>query len=302
VDGVDDAEHELDLGHTEVKARLREFRQGDVLDVGKLAWLYSPDSPNHPSELTGVPAEEPVMTQEAGIEPRLAAIISQTCDLWQTPDIDQWVLLCPLTQLEEDDYADALYGRSVRFFSYPTIEEHEEHEEHEHLALDARIIVPLEKMALFSEHIRHVSEPLSEPRRSELSDFLGDRLGRYAFPDEVNELLIGPIVEGLKRVIKKAAYRTYFDAAIYFGVEWTPGKSVASLLVLTSAYKRQMSKVGADDVANIQRRLADAIAHRLKDSPYEVSIDLRDAEATQAVETLRRHEIRPDLHGTLLAD
>lgn len=226
-------------------------------------------------------------------------IISQTCDLWQTPDIDQWVLLCPLSPLEAEDYDDALYGRSVRFFSYPPIEGREELER---LALDARVIVSLEKMALFSDHVKHVPTPLSEPRRSELSTFLGDRLGRHAFPDEVNEQLIGPIVEGLKRVVRKSSYRSYFDSVVYFGVEWTPGKAAASLLVLTSAHKRQLRKVNENDVGTIHKRLGDAIAHRLRESPYEVSVHLRDVEETRAVEILRRYELRPDLHGTLLAD
>jgi hypothetical protein len=298
VDEIDEISgEELDVDLEQIREGLGQFRQGDVLDVGKLTWLYSPDSPNHPHLIEGVPADEPVMTQEVRTESRLAAIVSQTCDLRQLPDVDQWVLLAPLQPLAEDDYRDALHGRSVRFFSYPTIPGHKEQER---LALDARIIVPLEKMALLSKHIEHIRGLLSEPRRDQLSTFLGNRLGRRAFSDEITNQLIRPLEAGIKRVARNQGFRGFFDSVVYFGVEWTPGKAGASLLALTSQHKREVNKVNQGDVEAVHKRLQDSVTHRLQRSSYEATVYIRDAEEAQAVEILARHQLFPDLHGAIL--
>lgn len=292
-------EEELDLDPQEVAARLRQFRQGNILDVGKATWLYSPDSPNNPRELeeAEVEAEEPVMSSEAGIETGLSVVISQTCDVHRLPDVEPYVVLAPLITLDEDDYNDARRGHSVRFFAFPTIEGHEDKE---NLALDGRMLISLEKLALLSEHIKQVPGPLTEPEQEHLSAFLGRRLGRKAFSAELTEHLVRPVEEGIKSVAKSVGYKDFFEVVTWIGLEWTPGTGQATVLVLTSQNKRQAAKISKDNMKGAQKKLQGAIGHRLKDRAYDAHVYLADAESTQAVEILRRYRIVPDLHGTVL--
>lgn len=299
MDELGERAEELDLDPQAVAAQLGQYRQGDVLDVAKATWLYSPDSPNHPRELeeAEVEAEEPVMSSEAGIETGLSVIVSQTCDVHRLPDTEPYVVLAPLIELEEGDYTHARRGHSVRFFAFPQIQDHEDKE---NLALDGRMLVSIEKMALLSEHIEHLPCPLTEPDQDRLSAFLGRRLGRKAFSDELNEHLVRPVEEGIKSIAKSQGYKDFFEAVKWIGLGWTPGTGQASVLVLTVQNKRQLAKINDDNMRGAAKKLQGAIAHRLRGSAYDVQVYVQDAEATPAVDILSRHRIVPDLHGAPL--
>lgn len=292
---------ELDLDPQELAARLTQFRQGDILDVGKATWLYSPDSPNNPHELeeAEVEAEEPVMSSEAGIETGLSVIVSQTCDVHRLPDVEPYVVLAPLITLDEGTYDDARRGHSVRFFAFPAIGGHEDKE---NLALDGRMLVSLEKLALLSEHVEHLSGPLTEPEQGRLSAFLGRRLGRKAFSDELNEHLVRPVEEGIENVAKSKGYKDFFEVVTWIGLGWTPGTGLASVLVVTSSSKREAAKISEDNMNGAQKKLQGAIGYRLRNLAYDVHVYVADAETIQAVEILSRHRIVPDLHGAGLED
>ena len=176
---MSDPELVPDIDPAELKAVLRTVNQGDLLDIAKLVFLWSPDAPSHPSEVAGVPHEEPVMTEEMRLPSGLCAVVSQDCDIRQLPDIEPYLLVCPLTEVDDKTYKEAADGMSVRYFAYPAVEDHE----HMQLAADGRMIQSIEKTALLSAHVKRFDCPLTAPKRTEFRAWLGRRLGRDAFPD-----------------------------------------------------------------------------------------------------------------------
>ncbi len=153
---MSDPELVPEIDPIELKAVLRTVNQGDLLDIAKLVFLWSPDAPSHPSEVAGVPHEEPVMTEEMRLPSGLCAVISQDCDIRQLPDIEPYILVCPLSEVEDKTYKEAAEGMSVRYFAYPAVEDHE----HMQLAADGRMIQSIEKTALLSPHVKKVECPL----------------------------------------------------------------------------------------------------------------------------------------------
>lgn len=290
-------EVELDVDPVELQHVLENFRQGDVLDVARMAWLFSPDHPLNRDEQE-VDIGEPVTVQGRLSATGLAVIVSQTCDVWRLPDVEPFVTLCPLIELDERRYAEARRGLSVRYFPYPRIPGHTDKER---LVVDGRLFFSLEKPALQSSHIEHVDCPLSDPRRVDLRMFLAQRLGRPDLPDEIIDELIVPVEKGFKRVHGKDGFARFFDAVIFYGVAWTPGAPAASVLVLTSNARRRKFKISDGDVTAVTKRLRDALGHWMKESPYEATIAVHDADLVPAIEVLRHVELHLDLEATSLA-
>lgn len=291
-----EGEVELDVDPFEFEGALKKFRQGDVLDVARMAWLFSPDHPLNPDE-EEVDAGEPVVVQGRLSSSGLAVIVSQTCDIWRLPDVEPFLTLCSLVELDEGRYAEAQQGLSVRYFPYPEIPGHEGKER---LAVDGRLFFSLEKPALLSNHIEHLECPLPGPRRGALRTFLAQRLGRPDLPDEIIEHLVGPVEQAVKRIHGNGGFERFFASVIYYGIAWTPGAAGASVLVLTSQARRQKNKVSDDDVIAAHKRLRAALGHWMRDSPYEAEIQIHDADLVPAVEVLRHVDLRLDLEGANL--
>jgi len=286
-------EVELDADPLELQQTLHRFRQGDVLDVARMTWLFSPDYPLNPDE-EEADAGEPVAIHGRLSQSGLSVIVSQTCDIWRLPDSEPFVTLCSLVDLDDERYSQARRGLSVRYFPYPGLPDRPEDEQ---LAVDGRLFYSLEKTALQSGHIEHFPCSLSDPVRADLRVFLAQRLGRPDFPDEVVSHLIGPVERGFKRVHGNTAFGSFFDCVIFYGVRWTPQATGASVLVLTSPSRRRKFKVGDQEVDAAAKRLRNSLDHWTQDSPYEVTLGIHDADRVSAMELLQYHELRLDLEA-----
>jgi hypothetical protein len=277
-----------DIDTDELDGLLKELRQGDILDVAKLVCLYSPDAPSYPDEVAGVPHEEPVMTMETRIPAGLCAVVSQDCDLSRSPDIEPYVLVAPLTPMPDKTFREAADGLSSRFFAYPRVEGHEDKEQ---LVVDMRIVASLEKTALLSSHIQRIHCPLSGPKRDQLREFLGRRLGRHAFPDEIVRQVVEPIERALARVHGKEHLAGACASTAFIGLSWTPGKSYCSLLVLLDPNLRERHAVTPEDVASFLKQLNKQLAHFARGGDYTIVANVHDVTEVGAVDVLSHEEI-----------
>lgn len=276
----------------ELKQLVKALRQGDILDVAKTVRLYSPDAPSHPREVEGVAHEEPVMTMENRLSSGLSVIISQDCDLRRMPDIEPMVLLAPLTSVPQTSYREAEDAMSARHFAYPPIPGHEDQQQ---LVADMRIVSSLEKPALLSSHIKRIECPLTEARREGLRLWLGDRFGREAFPDDIERQVITPIEQAVKRVREKPDFAGLWHSVVWAGLEWTPGKSYVSLLMLSDTARREATGIGAQELGAARKRLSKALNHFAGKGDYTIIANIHDAEAVSAVELLQHAELPLDL-------
>lgn len=278
-----------DLDPSDLKALVKNLHQGDVLDVAKSVRLYSPDAPSYPHEIVGVPHDEPVMTMETRLPSGLSVIVSQDCDLRRMPDLEPYVVIAPLTEVDEVTYREAADGMSTRYFAYPPIEGHEHHQ---NLVLDMRVLSSLEKTALLSSHIERIPCPLSGPKREELLDFLGDRFGRKPFPDEIDRQVLKPIESALKRVRQKEGFAGVFASLVFIGLQWSPGKSYCDLTLLLDPALRERHRVSDDDVSAVENRLRKALNHFTRDGDYRVIANLHDVTQVPAT-TVLSHDAIP---------
>lgn len=286
MDSAETADH-LDVPALE--ALLRELRQGDILDVAKLPTLYSPDSPMYPAEIEGVEAQEPVMTMQQLLRPGLSVVVSQTCDIRRLPDTEPYLLISPLTTLEEGDYEKAADRLSVRYFAYPGVEGYEDHER---LALDARVISSLEKAALLSPHVKRIECPFSDPDQARLRFWLGQRLGRPVFTTEIAEQVVTPVEQALKRVHERGAQAAFYGSVIYYGLSYTPGRAYCSLLLLTDPALRSNNGVGEGEVKTALKKLQQALDHWAgKSGSYTIVASAHDATKIPASELLQHHQL-----------
>lgn len=286
---------EFDAG--ELNSAIEDLRQGDVLDVAKLAMLFSPDAPAHVTETEGVPSEEPVMTMEQRLKSGLSVVVSQTCDLRRLPDIEPYLLIAPLTAVSGKTYDDAAMDLSVRYFAYPEITGHEDKDK---LVVDMRAVSSLEKTALLSPHIERVPCPLTDPRRQALCFWLGQRFGRTAFPVEVDNQVIKPIEQAVKRVRENSAFDGFFASVIYIGLSWTPGRTYCSLLLLTDSARREQHSIGSNDVEAATGRLKKALDYFIRDGDYTIIANVHDVAEVSAAELLTHYQLRLDIEAAQL--
>lgn len=294
MDAPGDASH-LDLD--ELARRLEDLDQGDVLDVAKLATLYSPDSPAHAEEVEEIPADEPVMTMEQLLPSGLSVVISQTCDIRRGPEVEPYLLLAPLSVVDSKTYREASEGLSVRFFAYPPIDGYEDRGE---LVLDTRAVDSLEKAALLSSHVTHVGRPLGPVERTQLRIWLSKRLGRPVYPDEVNSQIVEPIEKAIKRTNEGGKYSAFYGSVVFYGFRYMPEQAYASLLLLTDAGRREALGVGQPELEAAKGGLQKALIHWARESPYTINLSVHDVTTVPASELLEHHVFVPDIEAASL--
>lgn len=272
--------------------RLKAVRQGDVVDAGKIVYLLSPDTPSHPDDLEGVPHEEPVMTADGRIESRRCVILSQDCDLRRSPSIEPYIALAPIVSVDNAGYREAEDGMSVRHFAYPA---GEASGEIENPVVDVRLVMSIEKTALGSSHVALYPCPLSEPKRSQFRVWVGRRYGRVAFPDEIVRQVVEPIAKAVKRVRENEHYAGFFHAVVFTGMEWTPGRSYCSLLLLTDPALCERHGVSDETKDSAIKRINKALNHFARDSDYSIIAAHKDVYDCPAAETLSHHELPLEL-------
>lgn len=277
------------IGADDLAHLLKELHQGDIVDVGKLVFLYSPDTPTWPHEVEDVPHEEPVMTMEVRLSPRFAVIITQDCDLRRGLETEPYVLLSPLRQVSQEDYDRAVRGLTPRAFAYPDVGEHDR------LVVDLRAVSSLEKTALLSSHVDRIPCPLSEPRRTAFRELLGDRFGRTPFPDEIERQVITPITQSVTRMSENANGAGVLAATTFVGLRWMPGKRYVSLLLLVDSAKLAQYKLRQENVEAGLNALRKALQHFGRNSDYTIVANAHDATQVSAAELLSHEELQLDL-------
>ena len=276
----------------ELKTVIKATRQGDLLDVGKLVVLFSPDAPLHADEIEGVPHEEPLMTRETRLQPGICAIVSQTCDIQRLPDIEPYIVVAPLLNVSDKIYDDAVRGLSTRYFAYPPVEGWDER-----FVLNLRVVQSIEKAALVSPHVKKLPTPLSDVQRENLRTFMAARFGRPAFPDEVVRQVIEPIERAVHFVTKTPEGARVLAAAEFFGLRWTPGKSHCSVLVLLDPSKRVQHKANDPEVAAAQKQMQKKLHEYASKGDYTIKPYFRDADTLAASELLQHHELSISIDG-----
>jgi hypothetical protein len=280
-----------DVDSADVVQLIKLLHQGDIVDIPLTARLFSPDTPSFPEEVSDVPHDAPIMTMETRHGSGLSGIVSQDCDLRRSPQIEPYVLIAPLTAVADETYREAATGMSTRYFAYPVIAGHE----HEQLVLDMRVVSSLEKTALLSTHVERTDCPLSAAKRDALRLWLGDRLGREAFPDDIERQVITPIEKAIKRVREKPTFEGIWASLVWVGLDWTPGKQYVSLLMLTDPARLAAQKMQKADLEAAKKRLQAALGHFTGKGDYSVVANIRGADEVSAVEILSHAELPLDL-------
>lgn len=270
------------VSREQLEELITTLRQGDLLDGGKLTTLFSPDASTYPQEVGAAPRDEPLVTMEIRLDTDLCAVVSQDCDLRRLPDKEPYVVLAPMSQVSNEDYRTASAGLSARFFAYPPINDLK------NLVLDLRAVMSVEKIALTSQYVRRTPCPLDTPTRADLREWLGRRFGRVAYPDEIEDLVVKPIMQAIKRTREKDAHDV-FRSFVYYGLRYMPGNAYVSLLILFDPARIAKLGVNEDEFKMNCERFGKALDRWTKNGPYSVILNIHSMHERPATDILE-HE------------
>lgn len=265
-------EHALSgLDAAELEALLKSLRQGDVIRLESMPTLLAPDYTLYPEEVEGAPRDEAMVVSALESPTGLGVVVSQDCDLAKKPSAEAWVTVAPLLEVEPVTYERGLHGRSARYFSYPGLEGHS------NLAVDAGMITTVEKTALLSPRIARQPCPLSGPRREELRQWLGRRLGRYGFPDEIQKQVVDRIAAALAKLADDQNFNRVLKAVVFYGIRYTEENAHYSFLALLDPAKLVAFKADGDLVAATKKKLFGLLAAAAKEGGYSPEVEFEDA-------------------------
>jgi hypothetical protein len=182
------------------QAALEDLRgrleQGDVVQVDAFAVVGAPeatllDDTRDAEEF----ARYRLTAVERRLESGLWAVITQTCDIRRDIDLEPFLHLSPIVGADEATWEGLRGGlASVRRFAYPR-----PIVDVEHPVLDVRIVQTVEKTALLAENVEPRDAGLDHAHRLRLSLWLARRFARHAFPDELEDLVLGRLRDELRK-------------------------------------------------------------------------------------------------------
>lgn len=242
--------------------------------------LLAPDYTFYPEEVEGAPRDEALLVTSLESATGLGVIVSQDCDLVKKPTAEAWVTLAPLREVEPVVYDRALHGRSARYFAYPEIDEQT------NLALDAGMLMTIEKAALLSPRVERRPCPLSGPRRGELRVWLGRRLGRYGFPDEIQKQVVDRITSALAKLADDPNFNRVLKSVIFYGLRYTEENAHYTFLALLDPARLAHNKADADLVAAAAKKMFGLLAAGAKEGGYSPELKFEDATVLKAGELL----------------
>lgn len=201
--------------------------QGDLLATSVAVRLEAPGS----SLLEDADELEPV--DEAGvwapapleIASGWTAIVTQTCDVVRSLEQIEHLQLMPVVELSEKEWEEALNGRRGTLFSLPPVEGMGVN----FPAVDCAICFPVSKAALAHADVKTLNTPLDPASRILLSHWLMRRVGRHAFPDELEQHILAPLRDKLARSMGKSSQAGFLADAligVWSSTEWTAGVSI----------------------------------------------------------------------------
>lgn len=277
-----------ELDPDESRRLLESLKQGEVVRIDHAPRVLSLAHPIDPEEVKGAgldPSRQPVATLDLKLDPALAVVVSQDCDLVRDVGHEPYVLLAPLTRLDDKLHAEVLRSGSSRFFSYPAIGGEPT------LAVDMRLVFSLEKPAIFTPEVERLGCPLTEPQRSRLRSWLGARFARVAFPDEIADLVVAPIQAAAEALAKDKNYARALSAVGFTGLRFTGGVGQCSLLLLVDAGACVRLKVDDQLLGQLQRKLHGRIHGGTRDTGYEVNVTIASPGEISALEVLSHHPL-----------
>lgn len=174
--------HSFGLSVADVDAKLRTWRQGDLLFGTELPFVtfahpllpltaVSRDVVQDRDDDSTTTAVD-VLSDELGY-----AIVSQSCDLIRTCADRPYVELAPLVRVDASKLAQAQRGRSERYAPHSLVAG-------ESLVVDLDRIMVVEKpvLAALAPHNRRTG--LTDGERRRFAQALARKRGRFAFPDD----------------------------------------------------------------------------------------------------------------------
>lgn len=277
-----------ELDPDETRRLLESLKQGEVVRIDRAPRVLSLAHPIDQEEVrrAGIdPSLQPVASLDLRLDPALAVVVSQDCDLVRDVGHEPYVLLAPLTRLHEARHAEVLRSGSSRFFAYPPVAGEQT------LAVDMRLVFSLEKPAIFTPEIERLGCPLTEPQRSRLRSWLGARFARVAFPDEIADLVVEPIQVAAEALAKDKNYARALSAVRFTGLRYTEGVGQCSLLLLVDAGACVRLKVDDQLLGQLQRKLHGRIHGGTKDTGYEVNVTISTPGEVSALDVLSHHPL-----------
>ncbi len=260
----------LDAG--ELENLLDSLRQGDIIRLESIPALLAPDYSLYPKELEGAPRDEALVTASFESPTGLGVLVSQDCELGKLPANEGWLTVAPLKQVEDDIYKRAAQGRSTRYFAYPELEDKD------NLAVDAGMLLTLEKTALLSPRVERIKCPLAGPEREALRSWLGRRLGRYAFPNEIQRGVVDKIAVALDKVAKDPNFERVLKSVIFYGLRYTEENAHYSFLALFDPALLVANKVDEALVEATKKKVFGALATASKETHYSPEVQFETAD------------------------
>ena len=274
------------------KARVEEIVQrlwqGDLLAAPLVPVLESP----HSTFVEGVDALEPV--DEDGlwtVAPQAilsgwAAIVTQTCDVVRHPDAVPYLQLMPIVDVSPEEWEAAQNGRRGGLFALPPMDG----VALEHPAIDCGVSFPVSKAALLHEGIITAPAALDPAARILLSTWLMRRVGRFAFPDELEAQVLGPLRQKVAAAMGKNSQAGAFCKTllgVWASTEW--GASVSIIFVVDP--NRVAAATGTIDAESAIEELLRPIRKHLgkQDIAVQVTGEGRDLAGVSAYRLFIEH-------------
>jgi hypothetical protein len=250
-----------DEDKAEIEQIAQDLWQGDLLATPLIPVLESP----HSTFVDGVDELEPV--DEHGlwtvapqqINTGWGAIVTQTCDLVRHPDKVPYLQLMPVVELDEVTWKTAHYGSGGDYFALPAIDA----AGLVFPAIDSQLSFPVSKAALGHADIARAAAPLDPAARVLLSSWLMRRVGRYAFPNELEHHVLSHLrTKTAKSMGKNSMAGRFADAllGVWSSTEWAATVSLIFIVDpnrLASQQTIDAEKAMSELVAPIRKRLAD---------------------------------------------
>jgi hypothetical protein len=262
--------------------------QGDLLATSVAVTLEAPGS----SLLED--AHELETVDEAGlwapapleIASGWTAIVTQTCDVVRELGQVTHLQLMPVVELSEKEWNEALNGRRGTLFSLPAAGDLGI----EFPAVDSAICFPVSKAALAHSGVKTVSTPLDPASRILLSHWLMRRVGRHAFPDELEEHVLAPLREKLSRSMGKSSPAGFLTSAligVWSSPEWAASVSIYFIVdenrLRASGVDLDVGKAAGEILAPVRKALGSA------DLAVQVTGSVRTLEGTSAYDLFVGH-------------
>ncbi len=201
--------------------------QGDLLATPTGVVLEARESSMHEDahDLDPVDDEGIWAAGAVSITSGWAAIVSQTCDIVREIDDFAHFQLMPVVELSEQEWSEALNGRRGTLFSLPPAEALPL----QFPAIDCAISFPVSKAALADPRVRTLNTPMDPAARVLLSNWLMRRVGRHAFPDELEHYVLHPLRDKIKKAMGKTSPGGQLASAllgVWSSTEWAPSVSI----------------------------------------------------------------------------